>query len=235
MRRFRRVPLFFLMLPALAGALWAALCVRAVLAEEVDTARTGTGEYRALPYSGENFQAYSRFWHTVGRCYVKDATGGAVLDAYKELETTMPDRRFAYAETGREGGGRFWPHRTHRQGLSVDFVTPVLRRQPDGSLAPDTLSCLPWNLWGYGVRLDAAGKAGDLKLDAVATIAHLDALSRAASRHGLSLKLVILDPPLQDILRASPNFRKIARLHFMGKAAWFPHDGHYHVDFAEKR
>lgn len=228
MSRLRRFGIACVVVLGLAGAV---LGVRASLAEVVDVTRLGSGRSVTLPYSGTNFRAYSWFWHAVGRCHLKDTLGAAVLDAYKEMETAMPDRRFVYGEIGWKDGGRFWPHRTHRQGLSVDFMTPVLRRTSEGTRVPDMLSCMPWNLWGYGTRLEA-GKNGAREIDAEACIAHLAALNKAAATYGLSIKLVIFDPPLLKILRASPNFRKIAGLPFMEKAAWFPHDGHYHVDFA---
>jgi penicillin-insensitive murein endopeptidase len=230
MNRLRRFGLACIVLLALTGAV---LGVRASLAEVANPAQIGSGRSVTLPYSGKNFQAYSWFWHAVGRCYLKDTLGAAVLDAYKEMEIAIPDRRFIYGEIGWKNGGNFWPHRTHRQGLSVDFMTPVLRHKAEGTYVPDTLSCMPWNLWGYGTRLEAA-KNGDPEIDAEACIAHLVALNKAVATYGLSIKLVIFDPPLLKILRASPNFRKIAGLPFMEKAAWFPHDGHYHVDFATR-
>ncbi len=232
MKRFRRLGLVCLALIGLAGA---ALSLRAGLAETLAPAAytppQAARKYFALPYSGTNFQAYSWVWHAVGRCYLRGATAATVLDAYAELEKSLPDRHFVYGETGWNGGGRFWPHRTHREGLSADFMTPVLRHLPDGGRAPATPSCMPWNLWGYGTRLDAAGRNGGRELDAAACIAHLAALNTAAARRGLRIKLVILDPPLLNILRASSDFRKIADLPFLPKTAWFPHDGHYHVDF----
>ena len=128
----------------------------------------------------------------------------------------------------------------------MDFITPVLRRTPQGA-EPGTLSCMPWNLWGYTTRLDAAdlqpsaggpeaqpGAQPAIQLDAAALIAHLSALNKAAPRYGLRIKLIILDPPLQALLRQSPGYAAVADLPFMGKPAWVPHDGHYHVDFAPR-
>ena len=116
MRLCKRLCCFFLI--ACAVGLMA-LGLRAGIAVTLDptvSTRKSFDEYFALPYSGANFRAYSLFWHAVGRCYLKGSAGTAICDAYKKLETTMPDRRFVYGETGWNNGGRFWPHRTHREG-----------------------------------------------------------------------------------------------------------------------
>ena len=42
-----------------------------------------------------------------------------------ELERTQPGVKFVYGETGWPDGGPMPPHRTHRNGMSVDFMVPV--------------------------------------------------------------------------------------------------------------
>lgn len=150
-----------------------------------------------------------------------------VLDAYASLRRTHPDRRFVYGETGWPGGGPFWPHRTHRNGLSVDFMVPVLNDA--GRSVP--LPCSPLTLWGYGIEFDPRGRAAWLRIDFEALAAHLGALRQAAERHGLRLGRVILAPEFAARLAGTPSGRGLAAaVPFFTGRPWVRHDEHYHVD-----
>ena len=80
-----------------------------------------------LPSSGPNFEAYSSLGSLLGRTYVHSDVHDVVLTAYTALEEAAPDKVFVYGETGKKSGGEFDPHKTHRNGLSVDFMVPVIR------------------------------------------------------------------------------------------------------------
>jgi penicillin-insensitive murein endopeptidase len=177
-----------------------------------------------LPYRGPNFRAYSRLGHLLQRTYVHAKVKQTLLDAYAELEKTMPGRTFIYGETGWPRGGRFRPHRTHQNGLSVDFMVPILRKG-----APASLACTVFNKWCYAIEFDSAGRAGQDEIDFDAMAAHLLALQTAAGRHGLKIQKVIFDAPLQMPLLRTRHGRSL-RMPFLGYA-WVRHDEHYHVDF----
>lgn len=183
----------------------------------------------ALPLSGPNFSAYADVARRLGRTYVHDRVQRVVLAAYAELETTQPGQRFVYAETGAPRGGRFAPHRTHQNGLSVDFHVPV--RDAQGQAASLPLSAL--NRYGYDLEFDAEGRMGDLVIDFDAINAHLLALEAAARAEGIDLERVIFDPPYLPKLHAAERGDAVRRrIRFMPRAAWVRHDEHYHVDFA---
>jgi penicillin-insensitive murein endopeptidase len=78
-----------------------------------------------LSYHGENFTAYSLLGWRLGRTYVHCKVAEVVLAAYEELSREYPAKVFVYGETGWASGGRFKPHKTHQNGLSVDFMVPV--------------------------------------------------------------------------------------------------------------
>ena len=59
---------------------------------------------------------------------------------------------FVYGETGWPRGGRFRPHRTHQNRLSVYLMVPV--RGGDGR--PARLPTPPWRKFGYATHFDAA-------------------------------------------------------------------------------
>ena len=79
-----------------------------------------------LPYAGDNFSAYSRLGSSLGRTYVHCTISEVVLVAYDDLKTHHPGKAFVYGETGRASAGSFKPHKTHQNGLSVDFMVPVV-------------------------------------------------------------------------------------------------------------
>ena len=195
--------------------------------------RPGAGRLRhgkRLPTSGSNFRAYSRLGAALGRTAVNDRVRDAVVEAYAALARTAPELRFVYGETGWPSGGPFPPHRSHQNGMSVDFMVPV-RRLTNGRVAE--LPTAPWNKFGYGIEFDSTGRWGELVIDFPAIAAHLEALAAAAPRHGLRIDRVIFAPELETRLRALPTTpAAVRRLPFLRGQVWVRHDEHYHVDFA---
>lgn len=182
---------------------------------------------KRLPSSGPGFATYSRFGSFLGRTAVHHRVRDAMLDAYAALDAERPATTFLYGETGWPRGGRFRPHRTHQNGLSVDFMVPVLR---DGE--PDRLPTGLLHKFGYGVDFDDQGERGDLAIDFDALAAHLYHLDQAAEANGLAIEVVIFAPGLQDELAAAERGGVLTQqLRFSRNPSWVRHDDHYHVDF----
>ena len=182
-----------------------------------------------LPGDGPNFTSYSTLAGVLGRTYVHSKVKTILLDAYKQLESEAPDKVFKYGETGFENGGRFKPHKTHRNGLSVDFFVPVTN--PKGQSAH--LPTHPLNRWGYDLEMDNRHRFDDLTLDYPAMAAHLVALHKAAKKQGVDIWRVIFDPQLQPELFKTPHGPYLQKhLQFSTRRAWVRHDEHYHVDFS---
>jgi penicillin-insensitive murein endopeptidase len=182
-----------------------------------------------LPREGTNFSSYSDAGVTLGRTYVHAKVAEVVAIAYRELAKSHPDVRFVYGETGWKSGGSFKPHRTHQNGLSVDFFVPV--RDAAGRSVP-----LPTNItnkFGYDIEFDAKGKFGEYTIDFEAIAEHLYQLDQAAKKLNAPIKIVILDPPYLPKLFATKRgeYAK-ANIKFMERKAWVRHDDHYHIDFA---
>jgi penicillin-insensitive murein endopeptidase len=183
----------------------------------------------ALPLAGKNFSAYTSLARALRRNYVHDRVHRVVLAAYARLEHTQPGQHFVYAETGGPQGGPFRPHRTHQNGLSVDFHVPV--RDADGRVAALPLHAA--NRFGYDLDFDAEGRLDGLRIDFNAINAHLLALQDAAADEGIGIAQVIFEPAYLPALYAAeggPEVRR--RVHFLPRPAWVRHDEHYHVDFA---
>jgi penicillin-insensitive murein DD-endopeptidase len=183
----------------------------------------------AIPSNGSNFSSFSAVAEIVGRTYVHSKVRDVIVTAYEALKTATPAKVFVYGETGWKSGGRFRPHRTHQNGLSVDFMVPVLDRA--GHSVP--LPTSPLNRFGYDIEFDASGHYEDLVIDFGAVAEHLYQLDVAARARGIGLALVIFDQGYLPRLFATPRGSYLKdHLNFMRHKPWVRHDEHYHVDFA---
>lgn len=183
---------------------------------------------RRLPLSGTNYHSYSWLLFHAGRTFVHSAVRDAMRDAYAHLERAHPDLRFIYGETGWPWGGNFAPHKTHRNGTSVDFFVPV--RDLEGHITD--LSISPLNGFGYLINFDRKARSGARRIDFDAMALHLLALDDAAKARKIGISRVIFDVDLQPLLFASEHGADVRRrLHFNSSQAWVRHDQHYHVDF----
>lgn len=181
-----------------------------------------------LPSGGKNFVGYSTIARLAGRTYVHSSVKSILLNAYKNLEVTMPDTVYKYAETGYESGGKFRPHKTHQNGLSVDFMTPV-KNDNDKSVH---LPTNPFNKFGYNIEFDASGKFEEFQIDYNALAAHIVELHKESQKQGFDLWRVIFDPELQpDLLKTKHSDYLKNNIQFSKKRSWVRHDEHYHVDF----
>lgn len=182
-----------------------------------------------LPLSGTNFTAYSTLAATAGRTYVHSKVAGILKASYDALAKTHPDLVYVYGETGWAAGGRFRPHRTHQNGLSVDFFVPV--RNAEGRPVP-----LPTNLTqrlGYDIEFGKDARYKEYRIDFEAMAEHLYELHLASKSTGADIALIIFDAeylPRLFSTRRGPYVKQ--HLPFMKGKAWIRHDEHYHVDFA---
>jgi penicillin-insensitive murein DD-endopeptidase len=182
-----------------------------------------------LPGAGPNYSSYSSVGMLAGRTFVHDVVAGVVTSAYQALEKSSPGKVFVYGETGWEKGGRFRQHRTHQNGLSVDFMVPVLDRQGKSVPLPTNI----FNKYGYDIDFDTKGEWGELRIDFEAIGEHLFQLDKSAREAKSGIALVIFDVDYLPKLFATRRGDWLkSNVQFMQKQAWVRHDDHYHVDFA---
>lgn len=197
------------------------------------TPASGSLEHgKRLPTSGPNYRAYSLLGALLGRNSVNSRVRATVIDAYAAVAQTLPDVQWVYGETGWPRGGRFPPHKTHQNGLSVDFMVPVRDLAGD----PARLPTWPWRRFGYALEFDSTGRGtGSIRgvvIDFPAIAAHLLALADATPRHGLAIDVVIFAPELERRLLAAPGGDQLrGRVRFTRRPPWVRHDEHYHVNF----
>ena len=182
-----------------------------------------------LPTSGPNFTAYSSLAATAGRTHVHAKVADIITASYVALQTSSPATTYVYGETGWPSGGRFRPHRTHQNGLSVDFFVPVRNAQGKSVPLPTGIG----NRLGYDIEFNADARYGEYSIDFPAIAEHLYQLHLAAKARGVGIALVIFDAPFLPKLFATPRGAYLKEnLNFMKGKPWVRHDEHYHVDFA---
>lgn len=200
-------------------------------AESICYGTVGNGRLQnavPLPSSGDNFSPYSSAAHLLGRTYVHSKVAEVVVASYAALAKNAPGKVFVYGESGWASGGRFRPHHTHQNGLSVDFMVPVVDRTGRSVPLPTGIG----NKWGYAIEFDADARFGQYRIDFEALAEHLHQLHTTARAHSIGIALVIFDPPYLGRLFATARGRYLEQnLKFLRGKSWWRHDEHYHVDF----
>jgi penicillin-insensitive murein endopeptidase len=182
----------------------------------------------SLPYSGENYSAYSFVGWTVGRTHVHSSVRSILVDAYAALESAARNKVFVYGETGLKQGGPFKPHKTHQNGLSVDLMVPVLL---EGASVP--LPGNAFNRFGYDIEFDDRGRYEDYRIDFEALGELVYQIDRAAKTRTVGITRVIFEVPLQQHLWKTARGDYLRRnVTFSTRPAWVRHDEHIHIDFA---
>ncbi|MFZ2752858.1 MAG: penicillin-insensitive murein endopeptidase [Lysobacteraceae bacterium] len=181
-----------------------------------------------LPARGKNFRAYSAEGVNLGRTYAHSRVADAVTDAYAALVRQAPAKTFVYGETGFAKGGPFKPHKTHQNGLSVDFMVPVVDEKGRSVPLPGNAG----NRYGYDIEFDADARYRDLRIDFEALGEHLYALDQAGRRSGARIGRVIFEPAFLPELFATTRGAYLRQhVEFTRGTVWWRHDEHYHVDF----
>jgi len=182
-----------------------------------------------LPSKGNNFVSYSTVARLAGRTYVHSTVKSIIVASYKDLEKEQPDKAYKYAETGFRNGGQFKPHKTHQNGLSVDFMTPVTNPKGKSVHLPTN----PLNKLGYSIEFDSNNKFEEYTIDYDAIVAHIVALHKQSLSHNVDIWRVIFDPKLQPNLFKTKYAAYLKKnIQFSKKRSWVRHDEHYHVDFS---
>jgi penicillin-insensitive murein endopeptidase len=97
---------------------------------------------------------------------------------------------------------------------------------------PATIPANAGNRFGYDLEFDNEGRLGDLRIDFEAIAEHLFQLHAAAKQHGIGIRRVIFEVPLQRHLWNTKRGRWLrANISFSTRPAWVRHDEHYHIDF----
>jgi penicillin-insensitive murein DD-endopeptidase len=182
----------------------------------------------SLPIKGTGFVTYSRAGNALGRQYVHSRVRDTLIAAFAAQHAAHAERTFVVGETGLQHGGRFWPHRSHQNGMSVDIFMPVRDAQGRWTRMPTP----SWQQFGYAHEFDAKGQEHGLTIDFGCLADLLVELDRQAGRHGLALERIIVAPEYVDrVLDAGGAEARDLEPRLMRRPSWVRHDEHVHLDF----
>ena len=190
---------------------------------------------RRFPKKGDNFKYFSKWTYFINsRAWVHSKVLELTLEAYKECKKTMPDRKFMIMECSNKKGGEMWPHKTHQNGTSIDFATPLTKNNKP-------FHGDQWKgLFHYGLGFDESGcRKGNKKvsIDFETMAKHILELEKAARKRDMFIKKVLLKINLKDEFYKTKS-GKIVKEKGIYFAKYLPkvidnmHDDHYHIDFS---
>lgn len=189
---------------------------------------------KLMPFSGPNFEYFDALSYCNDRAFVHSSVKASVLGTYQQLETALPGRQFGLMECAHQHGGKLQPHRTHQNGMSVDFMSPLQKGgQPYYKLdhTGATHYLLEFNNSGQYER------DTNISIDFDAIARHLLLLEKQARANGLKIAKVLLKIELKEELFATPHGKQLKASGIYLAQSLTPfvnslHDDHYHVDFA---
>lgn len=189
---------------------------------------------RLVPYSGANFFYFDSTSYMNKRAFVHEKVLKVVLKTYEKLEDLAPKYSFGIMECSNEKGGKIDPHHTHQNGLSIDFMSPLLDSKGH-SQKYDFLGGVHYMLEFNEKGILKTDQTHQIDFDKIAL--HLLELNEQAKKNGLKIQKVIFKLELLDELFATPNGKKLkaSGLYFAKKLPTLInslHDDHYHVDFS---
>lgn len=185
-----------------------------------------------VPFSGSNFQYFDSSSYLEKRGFVNTRVREILVETYRELETAFPDYYFRIMECSNENGGEIWPHRTHQNGLSIDFMSPLIQKDKQ-SIIYDTIGTSH-----YLMQFDKNGyyvSDSSHQIDFEMIAFHLLTLERVARNHGMHIGKVIFKLELkEELFRGKYGQQlKTSSIYFarhLDRLINNLHDDHYHVD-----
>ena len=187
-----------------------------------------------LPYKGNNFKYFSPFsYYILGRAYVHSSVYKTTIDGFKECEIECADFQFRVMECSKKKGGKMFPHRTHQNGTSMDFMTPLIKKGKQHQFYDRV------GVFRYTLNFDEDGVLNlnkKVSIDYETMAKHILAMEKAARNNGLRIKKVIFKINLKDNLFASTSGKKLKEsgIYFaqsLPRSIDDLHDDHYHIDF----
>jgi penicillin-insensitive murein endopeptidase len=189
---------------------------------------------KLIPFSGKNFKYFSEASYLAGRAFLNAKVLKTLLDTYQELDSIYPDKMFYIMESSYKKGGKFYPHRTHQNGLSVDLMTPMLK---DGKNY-DGLDHL--GIPHYWIQFDENGiyeKDNTISINLNLVAHHILLLDKHARKNGLKIYRVHFQNNLHDEFYKTDFGKEVRKKGIilttgLSKTISEQHDDHFHVDFA---
>lgn len=188
---------------------------------------------KLIPFYGKNYTYFDINSYLGSRAFTSNVTRDIILDSYKQLAINLPSRHFYLMELSNEHGGKIYPHRTHQNGLSADFMMPMLKSGTD-YYGLDTLG-----VDHYWLKFNDNGEYMEdtsVKVDFNVIAQHILILNEKAKTYGYKISKVIIKVEYKDELFATEYGQKLKSSGIYIVKNLTPlindiHDDHYHVDF----
>lgn len=187
-----------------------------------------------LPLKSKNWKCYSWLsYFILDREYVNSKLFRTIDETYTQLSRQYPDRIFIYMESARKRGGRLFPHKTHQNGLSIDFMSPLTKKDAE----PKYFNT--YGIFRYALNFDQDGNLlsdSDVTIDFDIIANHILLLDKNARQNGLRIKKVIFKIDLKDNLFSTATGQQLKNSGIYFAQNLTPtlnklHDDHYHIDF----
>ena len=150
-----------------------------------------------IPYEGSNYEYFDQASYLSGRAFTNSKVAAITVATYDALKKQGVDRHFRVMEFSRKEGGKIFPHRTHQNGLSVDYMMPL---QKDGKpyYGLDSQGASH-----YLLEFDKDGKFSEdsrVSIDFDMAAQHILELDKQARKQGMRIHKVIFNTDLKDEL-----------------------------------
>ena len=188
---------------------------------------------KLVPFYGENFSYFDSRSYLNHRAFTSDAVLNSILGSYEDMKSIAKGRHFYLMELSNKEGGRIYPHRTHQNGLSADFMMPMLKNDKP-FIGLDTLG-----IDHYWLKFNNNGEYSEdesVKVDFDLIAKHILNLEKNARDNGLKISKVIIKIEFKDQLFASDAGKELKKsgiyvVQNLSKLINDIHDDHYHIDF----
>lgn len=190
---------------------------------------------KLVPFYGSNYSYFDETSYLSGRAFLNSKVLTTVINGYNELSIQKPERLFKIMECSHEHGGKLWPHRTHQNGLSVDFMMPKLKNnKPYYGL--DSIGTNH-----YWLTFNDKGqyeKDTSITIDFELIAQHILILQKEAKKNNLKISKVIIKVEMKNELFRGPFGQQLKESGIYIVKSLTPtinalHDEHYHIDFKE--
>ncbi len=190
---------------------------------------------KLVPFYGSNYSYFDETSYLSGRAFLNGKVLTTVLNGYDELNIQKPGRSFKIMECSHEHGGKLWPHRTHQNGLSVDFMMPKIK---DNNPYYGLDSIGTNHYWLTFNNKGQYEKDTSITIDFELIAQHILILQKQAKKNNLKISKVIIKVELKDELFEGEIGQKLKESGIYIVKSLSPsvnslHDEHYHIDFKE--
>ena len=188
---------------------------------------------KLIPFKGKNFYYFDTSSYINERAFVNDKLKKVIIATYKQLDTLFPSRNFVVMECSNKNGGKISPHKTHQNGLSIDFMIPLMKNNK-AYYALDSLGANHYLLNFENNGCYSQDKSISVDFNLLAK--YISTIEKNARKQGLKISKVILKTEYKNHLFASTNGENLKKMNIYFAMSLTPllnalHDDHFHVDF----